>query len=61
MADYKSMYTRLFNAMTSAITVLQQAQQETENLFIEAPDPVVTIIHDSKKPTDTGVANEEEL
>jgi hypothetical protein len=34
MADYKAMYAKLFNAVTDAINILQSAQVETEELFI---------------------------
>jgi hypothetical protein len=35
MTDYKSMYLRLFNRITDAIQLLQQAQQEGEADFIQ--------------------------
>ena len=50
MPDYQKMYTTLFNAMTDAIEnieelnygtakeILIQAQQKTEELYIEAED-----------------------
>lgn len=38
MPDYAKMYRKLFNAQTDAIKLLQTAQQETENLYIEADD-----------------------
>lgn len=34
MSDYKTMYYKLFNAMTDAIQILQQAQQASEELYI---------------------------
>jgi hypothetical protein len=43
MADYKKMYATLFNAHTDAITLLQQAQQTTEQMYIDAPDPEIRI------------------
>lgn len=36
MPDYKSMYFRLFNRVSDAILILQAAQQEAENTFIES-------------------------
>jgi hypothetical protein len=33
--DYKAMYYRLFNRVSDAIEILQAAQQECENAFIE--------------------------
>lgn len=38
LPDYKEMYETLFRAVTKAITILQQAQQKTEELYIEAKD-----------------------
>lgn len=39
MPDYKIMYETLFGAATQAITVLQQAQQHTEEMYISAEPP----------------------
>lgn len=36
MPDYKEMYRILFNAMTEAIFILQEAQLKCEELYIEA-------------------------
>ena len=38
MADYKKMYTALFNDVTDAIVLLQQAQQKTEDVFVQGDD-----------------------
>ena len=39
MQDYKSeMYAQLFNAITDAILLLQKAQTETEEIFINHED-----------------------
>ena len=38
MADYKKMYYSLFNAVTKAIELLQNAQARTEELYIESSD-----------------------
>ncbi len=35
MSDYKEMYFTLFNAMSEAIFILQQAQKSTEEICIE--------------------------
>ena len=35
MQDYKAMYLDLFNKITDAIRILQEAQQEAENAYIE--------------------------
>ena len=45
MADYKKMYFRLFNVITDSINLLQNAQAEGENSFIESDDAPVTILH----------------
>ena len=36
MKKYKKMYCILFNAMTKAIEILQEAQKEAEQLYIDA-------------------------
>ena len=41
MADYRKMYDLLFNDVTDAISLLQRAQQKTEELFISGDDGVV--------------------
>ena len=43
MADYKKMYHILFNAITQSIDILQKAQIETEELFINADDTPIPI------------------
>lgn len=35
MRKYKSMYLHLFNRVSQAIAILEQAQQEAEMLFLE--------------------------
>jgi hypothetical protein len=44
MADFAKMYRRPFNAQTDAIRILQKAQQETEEMYIEAPDPDIRLL-----------------
>ena len=39
MADYKKMYTILFNKITDVIEELQEVQKETEDLYIDSPEP----------------------
>jgi len=39
MPDYETMYKKLFNAQTDAIRILQKAQQDTEEIYIRAPEP----------------------
>lgn len=51
MPDYQKMYHSLFNAVTDAITRLQQ---RTEQLYMDSPEPVLTALpHDTeKKPSE---------
>jgi len=39
MKTYKTMYNQLFNAITDAITALQEVQKEAENMYILAGSP----------------------
>lgn len=52
MEDYKSMYYKLFNSTTEAIAVLQQAQKETEEMFMEAGEPKLIVIESETKKED---------
>ena len=45
MADYQKMYTLLFNAVTENIRKLQQAQQNAEDIYIEAPVPALKLLN----------------
>jgi len=38
MSDYKAMYTTLFNAITDAITALQEIQKQAEEFYLSAGD-----------------------
>lgn len=44
MADYSSMYKKLFNVVTDAIEILQAAQVETERLYINHESPNITLL-----------------
>ncbi|MCL2578707.1 MAG: hypothetical protein FWE32_01610 [Oscillospiraceae bacterium] len=44
MPDYAKMYYRLFNAQTDAISLLQKAQQDTEEMHISAPDSEIHLL-----------------
>ncbi len=48
MANYPEMYNKLFGATTKAIAILQQAQIETEELFISAKPPSITVLDSSQ-------------
>lgn len=47
MDVYKAMYLKIFNAVTGAITLLQEAQRETEKMYIDSGD--VPLIPESDK------------
>ena len=53
MPDFAAMYKKLFNSTTDAITILQEAQRETEEMFISAPEPELRVL-EPKKPEDGG-------
>ena len=36
MADFKEMYLKLFRSQTKVITLLQEAQRETEDMYVDA-------------------------
>jgi hypothetical protein len=44
MPDYEAMYQRLFQAQTKAIEILQEAQQDTEEMYISAPAPDIRLL-----------------
>ena len=39
MPDYETMYYLMYNAVTEAIVLLQEAQAKAEELFIEGEEP----------------------
>ena len=43
MPDYQKMYKTLFNDVTDAITLLQNAQIKTEELYMKDETPIVTL------------------
>ena len=42
MPDYQKMYHLLFNDVTDAIAKLQQAQQKTEEMYMDSKETVLT-------------------
>jgi len=44
MPDYPGMYRKLFNALTDAINILQAAQQETEEMYMSAPEANLLVL-----------------
>ena len=49
MPDYKKMYCKLFGAVKKAITILQEAQQETEEIYISSEPTDITELKTRKK------------
>ena len=56
MPDYAKMYRKLFNAQSDAIALLQQVQQETEEMYISAPEPDIRAL--TPKETENPPADE---
>ena len=54
MPAYKKMYLSLFNAITTAIDQLKNAQMKGEDTYIESDDTPLTILPQptDKKPED---------
>jgi len=44
MPDYKEMYIALFRSITKAVTILQEAQQQTEEMYISEQQPDVRVL-----------------
>lgn len=42
MPDYQKMYHSLFNDVTDAVSKLQQAQQKTEEMYMDSKETVFT-------------------
>lgn len=58
MPDYQKMYHSLFNDVTDAISKLQQAQQKTEEMYLDSKETVLTPFvkkseEQDKKPSPT--------
>jgi hypothetical protein len=49
MANFAAMYRKLFNSQTEAIELLQQAQQETEEIYVSAPESDIHISDGGKR------------
>lgn len=43
MSDYRKMYSALFREVSRAIEILQRAQCEMEEFYMEAPEDIVAI------------------
>lgn len=57
MPDYAEMYKKLFRSQTKAIQILQEAQQETEELYISDEGPGLIVLQPQEEddnPNDEG-------
>lgn len=52
MPDYAKMYRRLLIAQAKAIEILQEAQQDTEDMYISSPRDNITVLETKKPDTD---------
>jgi len=49
MPNYKDMYFKLFDKITSAINILQWAQREGEEAYIDSDDPsIIQLFNDER-------------
>jgi len=44
MPDYKEMYVKLFQSQSRAIGILQEAQLETEGMYIDSDPPDIRLL-----------------
>jgi len=44
LADFRKMYLHLFNRVTDAVSLLQEAQREGEDTYTESKDPNIVIL-----------------
>jgi len=48
MPDYQAMYASLFRNVTTAIDILQNAQCQTEEMYISSEPPDIRVIDTNK-------------
>lgn len=44
MPDYQAMYEKLFRATEEAVNILIAAQQECEEMYLNAPEPELRLV-----------------
>jgi len=53
MPDYQKMYHALFNDVTNVVSTLQQAQQKTEEMYVDSMEAqLISLQGGDKKETD---------
>nr|WP_319489148.1 hypothetical protein [uncultured Caproiciproducens sp.] len=50
MPDYRKMYYYLFNQITNSIQALTEAQQKTEEMYLNSDDVSIHISSDDENP-----------
>jgi len=55
MADYKAMYKHLFQQTERAVRMIQQAQLDCEEIYINTPEPTFRLL---STPDETGAGPE---
>ena len=54
MPDYQSLYHMLFNHITDTIESLMAIQRQAEALYINSPDPELTLLPGGEVETEDG-------
>lgn len=54
MADYQQLYHLLFNHITDTINSLQMIQRQAESMYIDSPDPELTLLPGYTPNDDSG-------
>ena len=52
MPNYQEMYATLFRRVTAVISDLQEAQQQTEEMYVSSNPPDVVVLETSKAGTE---------
>ena len=52
MPDYKEMYLHLFRETERALNILIDAQRQCEEMYINAPEPEITLLPRPEKSED---------
>jgi len=50
MADYKAMYRHLFQQTEQAVRIIQQAQLDCEDIYINTPEPKFRVLNMPAEP-----------
>ena len=55
MPDYRQLYHLLFNHITDTIESLQMIQRQAESIYINSPDPALTLLPGAEAPNEADV------